>query len=77
MTNDTITALIVTIPSIILAVATLVVSLKNNQKANTIIGKADEIHTLTNSNLTNVKEALEIANTKIENLEKTILKNKI
>ncbi|MEP7304222.1 MAG: hypothetical protein ABJA98_01765 [Acidobacteriota bacterium] len=51
--------------------AALLATTKNtDQKADTIIEKATEIHTLTNSNLSKVTTALELANERIHGLEK-------
>jgi hypothetical protein len=47
-------------------------TVNTNAKADTIIEKASEIHTLTNSNLSKVTEALEVANEKIEGLQKLV-----
>ena len=50
--------------------AALATSKENGKKNDIIIEKAVEIHTLTNSNLSKVTAALEVANTKIEGLQK-------
>lgn len=68
-------ALIVSVAPTLAALGALIIGLRNTKKSDTIIKKADEIHTLTNSNLTNVKESLAIANDRIESLEKIIRKN--
>jgi hypothetical protein len=67
-----ITATIAALPPTILALATWRQSRKNTEKADTIISKAEEIHTLTNSNLAEVKAELATANGKIEGVEKVI-----
>lgn len=55
-----------------MACAAFVISLKNLRKADVIIGKAVEIHTLTNSNLSKITSALDVANEKIAGMEKLI-----
>lgn len=50
----------------------MLVGLKNGQKSNRNGEKLVEIHTLTNSNLTAVTSALEVANTKIAGLERML-----
>lgn len=75
MNENIILAIIVTVPPTLMALASLLVSLKNIKKSDVIIEKSDVIHELTNSNLTSVKEALETANTKIDKLEKIIRKS--
>jgi len=77
-------ALVATIAPTVAALAGVFISLGNRRKAeetrvavtataakaDTIIEKAAEIHTLTNSNLSKVTAALEVANEKIQGLEK-------
>lgn len=62
-----IVAAIAGIPPTILAIATLIQSKKNGKKS-------DEIHVLTNSNLTKVKEDLVEAKEEIRGLKQHILK---
>ncbi len=72
MSDAVILALIVAVPSTILACATLIVGVRNSRKTDTVIEKAAEIHTLTNSNLSKVTTALEVANEKIEGLQRLV-----
>lgn len=65
-------ALIASIPPTILAVAVLMTSLNTSDKADVIITKADEIHTLTNSRMTEVATDLKIALSRVESLEQMI-----
>lgn len=74
MNENIILALIATVPPTLMALAALVVSLKNSRKSDVIIEKSDVIHELTNSNLTSVKEALITANVKIDKLENILSK---
>lgn len=52
--------------------ANTVLTEETGKKVDQVIVKADEIHELTNSNLTAVKTALETANARIEVLERII-----
>lgn len=45
---------------------------ENNNKTDQVVKKTDEIHILTNSNLTTVTNALQVANEKISGLEKLV-----
>lgn len=54
------------------AEAGIAVSLANGKKSDEANGKLVEIHTLTNSNLSNVTKALEVAMEKISGLEKMV-----
>lgn len=65
-------ALLASIPPTLLAWAALNSSKRNADKADTIINKSEQIHALTNSNLSKVTTALEVANTKIEGLQKLV-----
>lgn len=67
-----ITALIVGIPAILVGIGTLIKTTRTEKKADTIIEKAVEIHTLTNSSLSKVQAALETANERIIGLEKLV-----
>ncbi len=51
------TALVAAVPVTITAIAGLLVSLRNGQKADLAAVKQQEIHVLVNSNLTKVKAA--------------------
>lgn len=79
MTDAVSLALVAAVAPTIASLAALFVGLNNSKKqdnivkkSDTIIEKAVEIHTLTNSNLTNVTAALALANAKIEGLQKLI-----
>lgn len=79
MTDTVQLALIVGLPPTLVALSGLIVSLRNGtkqdataKKADTIIEKATEIHTLTNSNLAKVSAALDVALAKIEGQGKLI-----
>lgn len=72
MSDLIIIAIVASIAPTITALAGIRIATK---KANVIIGKADEIHELTNSNLTAVKKALAAAETKIEAMQKTLDKH--
>lgn len=65
-------ALVVALPPTLAAMAGLIQSRLNAAKSDTIIEKANEIHVLTNSNLTAVKAALAEAQEKIESLEQLV-----
>ncbi len=67
MTDVQFVAVFGAIPATVTAFAGLIVSLKNSKKA-------DQIHTLVNSNLDAVKDQLAAANTRIEVLSAAILK---
>lgn len=63
----------------LLALGTLIVSIRTGRKTDVVAAKVEavdakavEIHALTNSNLTAVKSALEIANTKIDGLKSQV-----
>lgn len=83
MTDTTIVALvsavIAGIPATLVAWAALkkieantVATLATEKKTDEIIVKAEEIHELANSNLSKMANALEIANTKVEGLQKLV-----
>lgn len=70
---------VASVPPTIAAVAALrqgrangVKAQSNSDKSDVIIHKAEEIHTLTNSNLTKVTADLALANKRIEDLEKLV-----
>ena len=65
-------AAIAAVPPTIVAWATLRQSKLNAGKADVLVQKADEIHTLTNSNLTRVTAELALANDRIAKLEELI-----
>jgi len=65
-------ALITAVPPTLAALAALIVGIRNTHKATAIITKADEIHTLTNSNLTAVKADLVAASERIKSLEQLV-----
>lgn len=70
--TNIITALAPTLPHFLAAGASAMAywhSRKNRQQGRTIIDKAEQIHQLTNSNLTAVKDELKAANDKITALE--------
>lgn len=48
------------------------VASENGTKTDNLVRKTDEIHTLTNSNLSTVTSALAVANEKIAGLEKMV-----
>lgn len=66
-------ALIASIAPTILAIAVLATSIRTSRKADVIITKADEIHTLTNSNLTEVTSDLDSVNRRIQKLEQMLI----
>jgi|SRR6267142_1509504 len=79
LSDTAITALIVAIPPTIVALTGLVVSLRNSSKADkviqntdTVVHKTEEIHDLTNSQLTSVTAKLQEANDHIVKLERLI-----
>lgn len=55
--------------AMIVSVVNAIKSSANGVKADDIIKKAEQIHTLTNSNLSKVTAALEVANAKIDGLQ--------
>ena len=78
--GEVVIAMIAGAPALMTAIILLWTSVRNARVANknaviakadadTIIQKANQIHTLTNSNLTTVKADLESANKRIESLE--------
>lgn len=67
-------AFIASIPPTILAVAVLMTSLGTSEKADVLLTKTDEIHELTNSNLTKVTANLDSANVKIRELQTLLIK---
>lgn len=72
MSDATLTAIIVSIPPTLVAIGGLIQGIRNGQKSAVIIHKAEEIHTLTNSNLTKVTADLALALRRIETLESYI-----
>jgi hypothetical protein len=79
MSDTTIIAILAAIPPTLMALAAFrqgkintVMAEKAEVKADSIIHKADEIHTMTNSNLTKVNADLEMANKRVESLENLI-----
>jgi hypothetical protein len=69
-------ALISSIPPTLAGLAALIVGIRNSRKSSAenslIIKKSDEIHTLTNSNLTSVKAELVAASERIKALESLV-----
>lgn len=65
-------AVLAAIPPTVMAFAALVQSVRNGRKADTISTKTEQIHVLTNSNLTSVKADLALANEKIQELERLV-----
>lgn len=72
-------ALMTAVPTTLAALGALYVSVRNGHKADVTAAKVDavdakaiEIHTLTNSNLSRVTAALEVANAKIDGLQKQV-----
>ena len=72
-------ALIASITPTVAAICALIIGIINGRKANVAATKADsllekttEIHTLTNSNLARVQAALDVANEKIKGLEQVL-----
>ena len=72
-------ALITAIPTTLAALGAMYVSIRNGHKADITAAKVDavdakaiEIHTLTNSQLSRVTAALELANSKIAGLERLV-----
>jgi hypothetical protein len=79
MTDATLTIVLVAIVPTLAAIGAMIVSIinaikstENGAKADHIIEKATEIHTLTNSNLSKVTATLDVANAKIEGMQKMI-----
>lgn len=74
MSEQTLTTVIVAvlaaIPPTLVAFAAMLSSIRNAKKADAIISKTDEIHTLANSQLSTVTATLAVANEKIAGLEK-------
>jgi hypothetical protein len=80
MTDTQLTIIIAAIPATVAAIgalaATIIAAMKSSErgiraeiKADDLLGKTAEIHTLTNSNLTKVQGALDVALAKIEGLQ--------
>jgi septal ring factor EnvC (AmiA/AmiB activator) len=72
-------AAIAAVPPTLTGLAALLLAILNRSsaqmtdtKTDSIIRKADEIHTLTNSNLAEVTKTLQVANEKISGLEKLL-----
>jgi hypothetical protein len=74
MSDVVVVALIVAIPPTIAALLAWSESKRTTAKADVIVAKADEIHTLTNSNLAAVKADLAMANSRIVSLEALVSK---
>lgn len=72
MTDAVQLALIASVAPTLAALGAAAIGIRNSRKSDTIIKKADEIHTLTNANLTRVTNALEVANTEIIGLKKLV-----
>lgn len=79
MTDTVQLALIASIAPTLAACGALLVSILNRQKAtetghkvDTVIEKAVEIHTLTNSNLSKVTAANDVLTAKVEGLQKLV-----
>ena len=79
MTNEVWVAIITGITTTLGVIATFIISLRNGHKTDVVAAKVEavdakaiEIHTLTNSNLSRVTAALEVANTKIDGLQKQV-----
>lgn len=72
MSDTVLLAIIASMAPTLMALAALAVSFRNLKKSDVIIEKAAEIHTLTNSNLSQITAALGVANEKILGLEKLI-----
>lgn len=80
MTDTQVTIILASIVPTLAAFGAMAVSVINAIKSNAngiksdeIIKKAEQIHTLTNSNLSKVTAALEVANARIDGLQKLIL----
>lgn len=80
MTDAVQIALIASIAPTLAASAAVIIGILNRKKADetgkkadAIIDKAEEIHVLTNSNLTKVTQALTKANRKISALERLVM----
>jgi TolA-binding protein len=72
MSEAILVAIITAVPYTVASMATVIISLMNRGQGKAIIKKTDQIHTLTNSNLTSVKEQLATANIKIASMEDII-----
>lgn len=72
MSDTVVLAIIASLAPTLMALAAFVVSIHNSKKSDVIIEKAAEIHTLTNSSLSKVQSALDVANERIIGLEKLI-----
>lgn len=69
-------AIITAVPTTLAALGALIVSIRTGRKTDVVAAKVEavdakaiEIHSLTNSNLSAVRTALEVANTKIDGLK--------
>jgi hypothetical protein len=74
MSDTVLIALIVAAAPTIAALGAWRESQKTTAKTEVVIAKADEIHTLTNSNLAAVKADLALANARILSLEALVSK---
>lgn len=72
MNRPVLVALIVAIGPTLVGVATLVTSYNNSRKADVQAVKLEEVHTLTNSAMTGLRNALDTANNRIISLEKIL-----
>jgi hypothetical protein len=79
MTDSQLTIIISAIPSIVASITAAILafaawrkSLENGAKSDTIIQKAVEIHTLTNSSLSALASQLAVAQQKIDGLDKLV-----
>jgi len=73
VTDVAFVAVVAAVPATMTALAGLLVSLRNGQKANTAATKQEEIHTLVNSNMTNLKAELAAAKAEIAELREMIV----
>lgn len=74
MTDTVVLAIIGIIAPTVASVGAVMVSLRNGTKTDTVIAKTELVHTLVNSNLTAVKDALSAALERIKKLEDLLIR---
>lgn len=74
MNDSTLIAIAAAVPSTLGVIASVVIAYFNSRKTAAIEKKAEVIHVLVNSNLTEVKAKLALAYEKINSLEALIVK---
>jgi hypothetical protein len=72
MDASALTVIVSAIPATLRALATLLTSLKNSGKADTVIKKTDEIHAQTNNTMTQMRAEFQVAQQEIAGLKELV-----